>query len=715
MTRQAMCLAISALAIFGHGAAWAQDTSPEATTEAVEGLETPDDTGVIETEEGRIFKDKIVVTASRREQESATTPATIRVIDAKSIQAQQPEKIADLFKEIPGIQITGEGPFRGIPIIRGLNSNRVLILVDGQRLNNARESTDFAGIQPALVDMTQVERIEVLSGPASVQFGSDAIGGVINIITKKPDLGSEEFTWDGSLEYGYGTSAEAQRAQAAVTGTGNRFSFNVIGSWEDYGDYTAADGASDSDRFADYVDDDNVVYNSGMEQTSFQGGLRFMTGNTGVFRVNLESTRTKDIGFPGFDRDSGIEIYFPNFDRDKLGLRWESGSLWGLDDLAFAAYYQQVDKQSVRNFAFPGFFQANTSQSLIDTIGFNAQGIKDTGRHHLVFGLDVYQDTLDDTTVVESSFMPPSDDVAVPDGTQTGLGLFIEDSISLSEQVTLKAGLRGDTFDYDTDDDPNYTGEPFNVTDSDITGNLGLTWGITDNVTYTALVGRGFRSPNMQERSFTGFATTGDTFIIQNPDLTSERSLNFETGLKVRYDRYFGGLTVYYNDLTDFISTEFLGEDPDTGFRDCPAPEHRRCLHLGHRVRSRDHLRHLVDGLRKLQLLRGSEPDRRSAPRPDLAPEDHIRSAVPADALVGRSAGTVSFLGRTAFRIELRLSYPEGIPGFQVYDLRGGYDFDFGLGFVVALENFTDELYAETYNNRPEPGRNLRLAARYRF
>lgn len=714
MTRRAMCLVISALAIFGHGVAWAQDTGSEATTEAIEGLETPDDTGVVETEEGRTFKDKIVVTASRREQESATTPATIRVIDAKSIQAQQPEKIADLFKEIPGIQITGEGPFRGIPIIRGLNSNRVLILVDGQRLNNARESTDFAGIQPALVDMTQVERIEVLSGPASVQFGSDAIGGVINIITKKPDLGSDEFKWDGTLEYGYGTSADAQRAQAAVTGTGNRFSFNVIGSWEDYGDYTAADGASDSDRFSNYVDDDNVVYNSGMEQTSFQGGLRFMTGNTGVFRVSLESTRTKDIGFPGFDRDSGIEIYFPNFDRDKLGLRWESGPLWGLDDLAFAAYYQQVDKQSVRNFAFPGFFQNNTSQSLIDTIGFNAQGIKDTGRHHLVFGLDVYQDTLDDTTVVESSFMPPSDDVAVPDGTQTGLGLFIEDSISLSEQVTLKAGLRGDTFDYDTDDDPNYTGEPFNVTDSDITGNLGLTWGITDNVTYTALVGRGFRSPNMQERSFTGFATTGDTFIIQNPDLSSERSLNFETGLKVRYDRYFGGLTVYYNDLTDFISTEFLGEDPDTGFQIAQLQNIGDAYIWGIEF---DLETIFANWWTAFGSYNYSEGQNQTADQP-------LGLISPQKITLGLRYQRTRWWGEARARFvfrqnrisdSLRLSYPEGIPGFTVYDLRGGYDFDMGLGFVVALENFTDELYAETYNNRPEPGRNLRLAARYRF
>jgi len=709
-----MCLVISALAIFGHGVAWAQDTGSEATTEAVEGLETPDDTGVIETEEGRTFKDKIVVTASRREQESATTPATIRVIDAKSIQAQQPEKIADLFKEIPGIQITGEGPFRGIPIIRGLNSNRVLILVDGQRLNNARESTEFAGIQPALVDMTQVERIEVLSGPASVQFGSDAIGGVINIITKTPDLGSDEFTWDGSLEYGYGTSADAQRAQAAVTGTGNRFSFNVIGSWEDYGDYTAADGASDSDRFSTYVDDDNVVYNSGMEQTSFQGGLRFLTGNTGVFRVNLESTRTKDIGFPGFARDSGIEIYFPNFDRDKLGLRWESGPLWGLDDLAFAAYYQQVDKQSVRNFNFGFFWQNNTSQSLIDTIGFNAQGIKDTGRHHLVFGLDVYQDTLDDNTVLESSFAPPSDEVAVPDGTQTGLGLFVEDSISLSERVTLKAGLRGDTFDYDANDDPNYTGEPFNVTDSDITGNLGLTWGITDNVTYTALVGRGFRSPNMQERSFTGFATTGDTFIIQNPDLTSERSLNFETGLKVRYDRYFGGATVYYNDLTDFISTEFLGEDPDTGLQIAQLQNIDDAYIWGIEF---DLETIFANWWTAFGSYNYSEGQNQTVDQPlGLISPQKITLGIRYQRTRWWGEARARFVFRqNRISDSLRLSYPEGIPGFQVYDLRGGYDFDMGLGFVVALENFTDELYAETYNNRPEPGRNLRLAARYRF
>jgi TonB-dependent heme/hemoglobin receptor len=706
MMRALSTIAVTVAMAAAHLPASAQQvdtTSAEDQTKA--GAESRIEDG---EDEGRVFTDKIVVTASRREQASATTPAPIRVIDAESIETQQPEKVADLFKEIPGVQITGEGPFRGIPIIRGLNSNRILILVDGQRLNNARESTDFAGIQPALVDMSQVERVEVLSGPASVQYGSDAIGGVINIITRQPDLGRDEFTVEGGVEYGYGTSADSQRAQVSVTGTGDGFSFNLIGSWEDYDDYQAADGASENEQFADYVDSDDVVYNSGMEQSSFQGGLRFATGSTGVLRADVEVVRTDDIGFPGFDPASGIDISFPAFDRDKLGLGWESGPLWGLDDMIVSAYYQEVDKQSIRNLSFGFFFLNNSTRSVIDTYGINLQGVKDTGRHHLVFGIDFYRDELDDTTIVEDPF-GTSNDVAVPDSTQTGLGVFIEDSITLSETVTLKAGLRGDTFDFNAEDDPDYTGEPFDVTDSDISGNLGLTWAVTDNVTYTALVGRGFRTPNLQERSFTGLATTGDTLILQNPDLKSERSLNWETGFKVRYDRYFGGFTVYYNDLTDFISTEFLGEDPDTGLQLAQFQNIDDAYIWGAEL----DLQTIFANWWTLFFGASYSEGR------NQTDDQPLGLISPFKATIGLRYQRPRWWAEARTRIVSDLDDVapgfDRSPGFTVYDLRAGYDLEMGLGFVVALENLTDKLYAETYNNRPEPGRNLRVAARYRF
>ncbi len=88
----------------------------------------------------RVFEDQITVTAGRQELASGDVLAPVTVITSDQIEELQPEKMADLFKMIPGVEVQGEGPFRGIPIIRGLSFNRVLILVDGQRLNNLRNS-----------------------------------------------------------------------------------------------------------------------------------------------------------------------------------------------------------------------------------------------------------------------------------------------------------------------------------------------------------------------------------------------------------------------------------------------------------------------------------------------------------------------------------------------------------------------------------------------
>ncbi|TFG39331.1 MAG: hypothetical protein E4H44_02300 [Candidatus Aminicenantes bacterium] len=275
---------------------------------------------------GRVFEDEVVVTAGRQELLSSQVAAPITVITSEDIEMLQPEKMADLFKMIPGVEIQGEGPFRGIPVIRGLSSNRVLILIDGQRLNNARESTTFAGIQPALVNLAEVERIEVLRGPASVQYGSDAIGGVVNIITRQPNLAEETFKVHGNLSYEYGSTSDSQHGQAMVQGAGEGMSFHLGASVQDVGNYTAANGAHEDERYESYTLEDDTVPNSGMTQKNFDGSFSILTGDQGVFKVNAEVVRTEDVGFPGFDPvTSGIDITFPKFNRNKLGAAWESG------------------------------------------------------------------------------------------------------------------------------------------------------------------------------------------------------------------------------------------------------------------------------------------------------------------------------------------------------------------------------------------------------
>ncbi len=694
--------------------ALAQEAEPE-TPSAEETEQTAEEKAA--AEQGLLFKDELVVTAGRQEQLSGQTPVPVSVLTREQIEREQPEKMADLFKQIPGVEIQGEGPFRGIPVIRGLTSNRVLILVDGQRLNNARESTDFAGIQPALVNLADVERIEVLRGPASVQYGSDAIGGVVNIITRKPDLGGQDFKITGDAAYEYASTSDSQQLRASVSGTGEGFSFFVGGTSEDVGNYTAADGAAEDPRYEDYVLSDNVVPNSGMEQTTFNGNFRFVTGDQGVFRVNAEVVRTKNVGFPGFDpATSGIDISFPNFDRDKVALAWESGPVWGLSDIVLSTWYQEINKESIRNFDFGFFFSNQFTQSVIKSLGFNAQSIADLGTaHHLTFGLDIYQDKLHDNARSETSFSPPSDEVTVPDSHQRGLGLYVEDRITLSPRVTLNAGLRGDDFSFVTENDPRYTGEQFDVNQSALAGNLGVVWQVAQHVNVTGLIARGFRAPNLQERSFIGLASTGDTFILQNPFLDSETSWNYEAGFKVRYDRYSGGLNIYYNDLNNFITLQFLdpSESPIPGLDAARLENVEKATIKGIELDLEAIFARWWTAFGSFALIEGD----------NNITNEPLSSIPPMKVILGLRYQRASWWTEANMRwldSQTRLPtddprFETGTPGFTVYALRGGYDFDFGLGVMVALENLTDKLYNEPYNNRPEPGRNLRATLRYRF
>jgi hemoglobin/transferrin/lactoferrin receptor protein len=696
---------------------FAQEAEPETP---------PNETGEEVTAEGRVFEDQIVVTPGRQEQASGDAPAPITVFDRETIEKIQPEKMADLFKAIPGVEIDGEGPFRGLPVIRGLSSNRVLILVDGQRLNNARESTTFAGIQPALVNLSEVERIEVLRGPASVQYGSDAIGGVINIITRQPNLGAQEFKVGGDVALEYGTISDSQAGRVSVTGTGSGFSFYAGGSYEKVDDYTAADGASEDSRYEDYVLEDNTVPNSGMEQTNFNGGFKFLTGRQGVLRIDAEVVRTQDVGFPGFSLESsGIEFTFPNFDRDKIGVAWSSGPVWGLSDISLSTYYQGINKESSSTFSFPGYASHTFTQSEIDSIGFNAQSIADAGKHHLTFGLDFYTDNVEDDALSETCFgpfcLPPSTEVAVPKSEQTGLGVYIQDGWAVSDAISLQLGLRGDTFSFVSEDDPDYRGEPFDVSDSAVSGNVGVTWSVTDNVNLTALVARGFRTPNLQERSFTGMSTDQTTFILQNPDLSAESSWNYEIGTKVRYDRYSGGFHLFYNDLTDFITLEFL-EPGDERCTSPPAPPGTECADFANIAKATiwgaelDLQAIFADWWTAFGSIAYMEGDNNTTNEP-------LSTIPPLKVILGlryqRTAwwaeANLRFLDRQTDLPEDDPFFDTGTIGFTVYDLRGGYDFNFGLGFLVALENITDKLYNEPFNNRPEPGRNFRATLRYRF
>jgi len=671
-----------------------------------------------ESEKGKkVFKEEVVVTATRQSQKSSTTPAAVSVITAEEIKNRQPEKMADLFKELPSVDVQGEGPFRGLPVIRGMSSNRVLILVDGQRLNNARESTLFAGIQPGLVDLSEVDRIEVLRGPASVLYGSDAMGGVINIITKKPDLSAEKFSMHHSFGYEYGSAADSSTAHADIRGSGKGYGFNLSLGYETAGDYKAPEDAAKSPHFGQYVLEDGTVPNSGMTQKSAQGGFRMLTGTTGVFKTNFEIVRTEDIGYPGFDPEtSGVDISFPRFDRDKVAIGWDSGPQWGLSNISLSAYWQHVIKESKRNIdPSPHFFIHSYTKSDIETVGFNTQATRDAGAHHLTMGLDAYRDELEDE--VSNEFPWGGDeDVSVPKSHQDAMGLYLQDEFRAAKRLRLMAGLRWDSFSFKSEEDPDYQGEAFDVTDSDFSGNIGMMYSLTKSVELTALIGRGFRAPNIQERAFTGSVSEPGYWVVQNPDLSSESSINYEIGFKLRYDRYFGGINFFYNNISDLITFVELGTDPDSGLNLIAYDNIDDATIQGIEIELETIL---SENWTLISNYSYTEGDNNSTHEP-------LEFIPPWKLVLGLRYETpkwwVEMTGRHAGR-QTRLPSDENIASgdgapvgdFTTADLRAGYAFESGLSLRATLSNLFDEVYAEPYNLRPEAGRSLRASIGYSF
>jgi hemoglobin/transferrin/lactoferrin receptor protein len=639
--------------------------------------------------------EELVVTATRYELDSFQTPVSISVVSSQDLARQQPEKMVDVLKQLPGVDVSGEGPFRGLPVIRGMDSNRVLILVDGQRLNNARESTEFAGMQPGLVDLSMVDHIEVVRGPSSVLYGSDAIGGVINIITKQQAFHQDVFQLGGAAGYEYGDAARSNRGHAEVNGAGDRTTFHVGASAFEANDYSSPEG---------------VVPNSGMKQRSFDGNLRFLVGESSVLRFDTQVTQTRDVGFPGFDpKTSGVDISFPRFDRNKYAVTYEAGPFAGLNGLSVTTYYQTVVKESKRNFSFgPTFFLNNFTRSDINSSGLNAQSSADFASQRVTFGLDFYQDSLHDQTT-ESSPFGSDNDVAVPDSDQRGYGLYAQDEITLSPRFQLGIGARGDRYTFVSKDDAHYQGSPFDVNETAGSGNISARYQVTKNVALTAVVGRGFRAPNIQERSFFGLATTGDTYIQQNPNLKSETSLNYELGFKVRYARYSGGFNIYQNNVKDFIGLAFLGKDPQTDLDLAQFRNTDRATIRGAEFQLESYLSDAWTAFGNVTYIRGTD-DKTGEPLPLIAP---VKGVLGVRYQQPRWWG--EFDTRMVARENRVATGFEPTPGFAVIDLRGGYELAAGLMLQAAVENVGNVAYHEPFNVRLEPGRNVKLSVGYKF
>ena len=184
------------------------------------------------------LQEALTVTATRTERDAQLVPLRTDTLTAEGLEAKSPLSTGAALLLAPGITPVSSGPMQERPRLRGLDSTRVLVLVDGERLNNARTATDRSGTEVSLVDLASVDSVEVVGGAGSVLYGTDALAGTINIRTTQP-----RFSDGLKLTYGfdgfYSSNESGGRGTATFGASTRRFTFQLLGTLEQFDDYHA--------------------------------------------------------------------------------------------------------------------------------------------------------------------------------------------------------------------------------------------------------------------------------------------------------------------------------------------------------------------------------------------------------------------------------------------------------------------------------------------
>lgn len=548
------------------------------------------------------INEQVTVTATRTEISTSDTAVPVSVIDREEIERKNVNTIGDIFRFLPGTSTTNEGAFQVRPRIRGLESNRVLILVDGERLNNSRTSAQ-SGIEPGLVETSQIQTVEVVRGSGSVLYGTDALAGTINIITRDtPPRREDGFRFGGVLNTYFSSNEKGRRGNLELNGSGKLFAFRVAQSLERFNNYFAGEpSATDVDRLRRddlQITDDGEVLNSQSHGSNSQATLRFFLNDTNTLKLNYERRRAANIGSAGLaGANTGVpglvgvfNAFFPFSNRDRFNVRYDVAALTdNLQRITAKAFYQT----QYRNFTniltvprvppfFPGLYQFSETVTDTKTSGFDLQSDWIFGRHNLIAGASYFKDDNIDRRLVVSSTSATSPNRtvrntrSVPDASLSNIAFFVQDDFRLTDRLRLTGGFRYDRFNTASEPTENFAVDPrltpqqieqlgltglpegLDVTNTAITGDIGAVYTLTRNINLSARVGRSFRTPNISERFFTD-AASAEGFLVGNPSLVPETGINFDTSVKVQIKNFRGSATYFNNYFKNFLATQFTG------------------------------------------------------------------------------------------------------------------------------------------------------------
>lgn len=521
--------------------------------------------------------DAVVVTASRGldSQSLRQIPQGASVVTSVEIPRRPTRTFPDVLREEPGIHVQQTTLGQGSPIIRGLTGRQVLTLVNGIRLNNA---TFRNGPNQYLstIDPYEVERVEIIRGPASVLYGSDALGGVINIITRKRGY-TDALQTGGRLLTKWGTADVSGLAGVDWYASSPRWVLNVNSFGQRVNGLRAGDGRYTRSAFSRFVTNDargtpGRQNPTGFTQHGLSASLQWRLGDTQDLTLGYQ--RYYQYHVPRFDQVEGgngrPHFSFPLQGRDLLFVDYDKQG-WGFLDHfnAKVSYHSQPEQRRIQSFTSQGALGNITDdRSDTNTLGFIAQGRTHWGgRQALTLGGEVY---LDDVTAA-NRILSRAGAVLVrdvrgrfpKDSRFRTYGLFLQDDVQLTQWLTGTFGARYSAFQLRI---PNLEiasflsaigvtapglSDQLSQSFDDLTGSAGVVVSLNDDVNLDFHIGRAFRAPNINDFGLVGLTSAG--FEIPGRGLRPESLLSYEVGIRGDWERVGGSVNLFDSELSNFV------------------------------------------------------------------------------------------------------------------------------------------------------------------
>jgi outer membrane cobalamin receptor len=489
--------------------------------------------------------DEIQVTATRRPAAIADVSAALTLIDADVI--RRGKLVTDALAAEPGVFLQQTSPGQGAAIVRGLKGSEVLHLVDGFRLNNAifrNAPTQYM----ALVAPGSVQRIEVVRGAPASLYGSDAVGGVVQLISRMPTFTAAGSRREIYLAY---DSADLGKLLRASFDAGNEQLAGLIsGEYLETGNRKTGGGTR--------------IAPSGYEAKGARMALQAKPEDDQAWTLDVQfasqpATPRTDELVPGFGRTepSSAEFLFAPNERTFVQLRHtRENGLWSADWNFAIGWQNVIDDRTTRDYQSQfRRYEQNSS----DLYGVTANAAGDLARGNWVAGVEWYSDEVRSQRTEVDIASGQSQVLAArfPDkSTVDQAAIYGNLQHYVGERHRLSAGLRFSAVEVDI---PASGAIPAaSVNETDVSADFGWIVDLADATQLVANVGYGFRAPNVFDLGTLG-DRPGNRFNIPNPDLEAENVTQLDIGVRHHTDRWNMELMLFFLHYTDRITSELTG------------------------------------------------------------------------------------------------------------------------------------------------------------